>query len=150
VLCLGREPSDSQKGRERLGCSSGRSLLELDLLEIGPTLKGDNPETRIITAKSSASTGGNSTFSYAVSTTAPESEIERLSRRLDQLASNERPRSPELARQVDDLIVATRLELVQEALDRAEQVAWERRTYTNLVLDPVPVRVDPMMRPVTG
>jgi hypothetical protein len=73
-------------------------------------------------------------------------EVALINARLDQLASNERPRSPELARQVDDLIVATRLELAQEALARAEQAAWEERQLT-MVLDPVPVRVDARMRP---
>jgi hypothetical protein len=80
----------------------------------------------------------------------PQSELDQISARLDQLASNERPRSPELARQVDDLIIEVRLELAQEALDRAEQAAWERRMHLNLVLDSVPVRVDSKIRPVTS
>jgi hypothetical protein len=43
-----------------------------------------------------------------------------------------------------------RKELVRESLDRAEQAAWERQIQVNLVLEPVPVRVDARMRPVTG
>jgi hypothetical protein len=34
-----------------------------------------------------------------------------------------------------------------EAVDRAEQAAWEERMQLNAVLDPVPVRVDARMRP---
>jgi hypothetical protein len=77
-------------------------------------------------------------------------EVDRINARLDALASKERPRDPVIADQVDELILDTRLELVQESLDRAEQAAWERRMDINAVLDPVPVRVDARMRPLTS
>lgn len=54
-----------------------------------------------------------------------------------------------MVKQVDDLILATRLELIQESNDRAEQAQWEGRMLMNLVRDPVRVRVDARMRPVT-
>jgi len=52
-------------------------------------------------------------------------------------------------KQVDDLILATKLELIQESLDRAEQARLEERQLT-MVLDPMPVRVDARMRPVAS
>ncbi len=56
----------------------------------------------------------------------------------------------QLARQVEDLITEVRLELAQEAVDQAEQAAWEERMRINTVLDPVPIRVAARMRPVTS
>jgi HK97 family phage prohead protease len=53
-------------------------------------------------------------------------------------------RNPAVAKQVDDLILATRQELVQ----KAKQAEWEEWMRVNTVLDPVPVRVDPRMRPI--
>jgi len=40
--------------------------------------------------------------------------------------------------------------MIEEALARAEQAAWESRMQLNAVLDPVPVRVDARMRPVAS
>jgi hypothetical protein len=37
--------------------------------------------------------------------------------------------------------------MVEEKLAEAEQAAWEQQMQVNMVLDPVPVRVDPRMRP---
>lgn len=51
---------------------------------------------------------------------------------------------------VDRLVADVKLEMVTEALERSEQAAWEERMRINLVLDPVPVRVDGRMRPVTS
>ena len=51
---------------------------------------------------------------------------------------------------VDAFITEVREELIRESLDRAEQAAWEERMDINAVLDPVPVRVDARMRPVTS
>ena len=48
---------------------------------------------------------------------------------------------------MDDFALETRELMNAEALDRAEQAAWEERMSTNVVLDPAPVRVDPRMRP---
>jgi HK97 family phage prohead protease len=120
-----------------------RYLDELELLEISAVYSGANRFTRTIEVRSRQTAA-------AVDVLPELDEVAFINARLDQLASNERPRSPELARQVDDLIVATRLELAQEALARAEQAAWERWMDVNLVLDPVPVRVDARMRPVTS
>jgi hypothetical protein len=35
-------------------------------------------------------------------------------------------------------------------LAEAEQAAWPERMYASMVLDPVPVRVDARMRPMTS
>ena len=113
-------------------------LLELELLEITICIIPMNANAHVLAIKSAAVTP------------VEKSELERINRELDQLASNERPRSPELARQVDELILETRLELVQESLARAEQVAWDERMDINLVLAPEPVRVDARMRPVSS
>ena len=51
-------------------------------------------------------------------------------------------RDPAVAKQVDDLILATRQELVQET----KQAEWEEWMRVNTVLKPV--RVDPRMRPI--
>jgi hypothetical protein len=120
-----------------------RYLDELELLEISAVYSGANRFTRTIEVRSRQTAA-------TVDVLPEHDEIALINARLDQLASNERPRSPELARQVDDLILATRLELAQEALDRAEAAAWERRMLINVVLDPVPVRVDARMRAVTS
>ena len=118
---------------------SMRFLDEIELLEISVVWKGAAIGTRTIEVRSAPAAAAP-----------PESELDGINARLDAVASNERPGSPELARQIEDLILATRLELVQEALDRAKQVAWEGRMDINTVLDPVPVRVDARMRPVTS
>jgi HK97 family phage prohead protease len=128
-----------------------RYLDELELLEISAVYSGANRFTRTIEVRSRPFTtsGSNATATLDGDSYEPD-EIALINARLDQLASNERPGSPELARQVDDLITEVRLELAQDALGRAEQSAWERRMHINLVLDPVPIRVDPRMRPVTS
>jgi len=59
-------------------------------------------------------------------------------------------REPEAPGAVDMVVAEVKLEMVTEALDRAEQAAWERRTNINTVLNPVPVQVDARMRPVTS
>jgi HK97 family phage prohead protease len=130
---------------------SVRFLDQVELLEISAVINGANRFTRTIEVRSRPFTTSSSSAAAALDGDWPEpDEIALVNARLDQLASNERPRSPELARQVDDLTVATRLELVQEALDRAGQAAWEERMRINTVLDPVPIRVDARMRPVTS
>jgi HK97 family phage prohead protease len=121
----------------------------LDVLEVSVTPKPANRSARLVSLKgaNTSTAGSNATVTWSAE---PESELDRINARLDPLASNERPRDPAIAKQVDELILATRLELVQEALDRAEQAAWESRIQLNAVLDPVPVRVDARMRPVTS
>jgi hypothetical protein len=76
-------------------------------------------------------------------------ELALVNARLDAIASKERPRDRAVAKAVDQLVLEVREEMVRESLDRAEQAAWEGRMGVNLVLDPVPVRVDARMRPVT-
>jgi HK97 family phage prohead protease len=49
---------------------------------------------------------------------------------------------------VDRFVTETRQMMIEEALARAERAAWEGRM--NVVLHPVPVRVDARMRPVTS
>jgi HK97 family phage prohead protease len=135
-----------------------RYLDELELLEISAVYSGANRFTRTIEVRSrpyaTSTAGSNATVTWRDGQPDGDAyepdELALINARLDQLASSERPRSPELARQVDDLITGVRLELVQEALDRSEQAAWDERMLINLVLDPAPVRVDARMRPVTG
>jgi len=133
-------------------------LDELELLEISAVCSGANRFTRTIEVRSrpyaTSTAGSNATVTWR--DVRPDrdpyelDELALINARLDQLASNERPRSPELARQVDDLITEVRLELAQEAVDQAEQAAWEERMRINTVLDPVPIRVAARMRPVTS
>jgi Caudovirus prohead serine protease len=135
-----------------------RYLDELELLEISAVYSGANRFTRTIEVRSrpyaTSTAGSNAVVTWR--DVQPDGdayepdELALINARLDQLASNKRRRSPELARQVDDLITEVRLELVQEALDRSEQAVWERRMQVNVVLDPVPVRVDARMRPVSS
>jgi hypothetical protein len=80
----------------------------------------------------------------------PRDELAEINARLDALASDERPRDPDAASAVDQLVLEVREELVRESLDRAEQAAWEVRIGVNMVLDRVPVRVDARMRPMTS
>jgi HK97 family phage prohead protease len=123
-----------------------RYLDELELLEISAVYSGANRFTRTVEVRSRSTTSSSDATASPDGDSYEPDELALINARLDQLASNERPRSPELARRVDDLIVATRLELVQEALDRAEQAAWEERQL-NMVRDPVPIRVDARARP---
>ena len=53
-----------------------------------------------------------------------------------------------MVKQVDDLILATKLELIQESIARAEQASWEERMSTNVVVIPLPFRIDSRMRPM--
>ena len=80
----------------------------------------------------------------------PQDELAEINARLDAIESGEKLRDSAIVDQVEELVLDVREELIRESLDRAEQAAWERRMYTNLVLGPVPVRVDARMRPVTS
>jgi HK97 family phage prohead protease len=51
---------------------------------------------------------------------------------------------------VDRFVTETGQVMVEEKLAEAELTAWERRMQLNTVLDPMPVRVDARMRPVTS
>jgi hypothetical protein len=52
--------------------------------------------------------------------------------------------------QVEAFLLEEKQRYIEEALARAEQAAWEERVNVNMVLAPVPVRVDARMRPVTS
>lgn len=137
-------------------------LLELELLEVTICLIPMNANARILAVKSNSErkrleteaawaarerpTTSNATATLDGDWPEPD-EIALVNARLDALASNVRPRDPDAASAVDKLILEVREELVREALDRAEQAAWEERMRINMVLDPVPIRVDARMRP---
>jgi len=78
----------------------------------------------------------------------PNDDLKSLNDRLDALDSGQRTRDAVDA--VDAFVTAVRQEMVEEKLAEAEQAAWEKRMHINTVLDPVPVRVDARMRPVTS
>jgi HK97 family phage prohead protease len=104
---------------------------EAELLEISLTPIPSNQYARVSRVKSTAFPGDPLYY-------------DRL---LDDLMVKTRPAvDPDV---VDAFIQETKELMVQEAFDRADQTAWEERTQSNLVLDPVPVRVDARMRPVT-
>ena len=101
-----------------------RYLDELELLEISAVYSGANRFNRTVEVRSRPFTTSSSNATVTLDDDWREpDELALINARLDQLASNERPRSPELARQVDDMITDVRLELAQEALARAEQAA---------------------------
>jgi HK97 family phage prohead protease len=114
-----------------------RYLDVLELLEISVVWKGAAYGTRLVEVRSAP-------------VPVPRDELAEINARLDALASNERPHDPDAASAVDQLVLEVREELIRESLARAEQAAWERRMHINMVLDPVPVRVDARMRPVTS
>jgi hypothetical protein len=122
----------------------------LDVLEVSVTPKPANRSARLVSLKGTT-TGSSATVTFTA-TLEPEwrRELKSLNDRLDALASGERPRDPDAASAVDQLVLEVREELIRESLDRAKQAAWERRMDINAVLDPVPVRVDARMRPVTS
>jgi HK97 family phage prohead protease len=140
-------------------------LLELELLEVTICLIPMNPNARILVVKSNserkrlemeaawAAHEQPTTTSTSSATASPDGdsdesdELALINARLDEIASGEKVRDPDAAAAVDALVLEVRQELVQEALDRAEQAAWEGRMGVNMVLDPVPVRVDARMRP---
>jgi hypothetical protein len=76
-------------------------------------------------------------------------EVDRINAQLDELAKPGPLRKTVDPAEVDRFVTAVRQEMVEEKLAEAEQ-AWEGRMDINEVLDPVPVRVDARMRPVTS
>lgn len=75
---------------------------------------------------------------------AVDSEIKSLNDRLDAIENSQRPRDADA---VDAFVQETRELMVEESLEKARQATWEERMRINMVLDPVPVRVDARMRP---
>ena len=110
-------------------------LQEVEILEVSQVYAGANRFTRTLDVKSNTATN------KPVDDNDPAVWAERI----EQAAYGRSHVDPAVAEQVDKLIVATKLELIQESLDRAEQAAWEEQTQSNLVLAPVPVRVDGRM-----
>ena len=113
-------------------------LTAVEILEVSQVYAGANRYTRTLDVK----------------TARPESEpvqseAAMLMKKIEQAAYGRPNVDPAVVKQVDDVILETKLELIQESLDQAEQGAWEERVLTNMVLDSVPVRVDARMRPVT-
>jgi len=125
-------------------------LLDLELIEISVTPVPANQDAQILQVKGSTSTSA-STFGGTTTTTwtPPEPEWKRelksLNDRLDALEHGQRLQDADDV--VDAFVTAVRQEMVEEKLAEAEQAAWERRMLINVVLDPVPVRVDARMRP---
>ena len=78
---------------------------------------------------------------------APSRSEAQINAQLDALSSQERPRDEKA---MHDFALETHEFMNAEAFDPAEQAAWEGRMCVNMVLDPVPVRVDARMRPVAG
>jgi HK97 family phage prohead protease len=107
-------------------------LDELDVLDVTITPNPANRNARLVSVKTAPDPE-------------PATELEQLNKRLDELAGPVvRKAQPG---QVEAFLLEEKQRYVEEALDRAEQAAWERRMRINMVLAPVPVRVDAQMRP---
>jgi HK97 family phage prohead protease len=110
-------------------------LDELDVLDITITPTPANRNARLVSVKTAPDPE-------------PATELEQLNKRLDELAGPVvRKAEPG---QVEAFLLEEKQRYIEEALARAEQAAWEGRMGVNMVLDPVPVRVDARMRPVTS
>jgi HK97 family phage prohead protease len=127
-----------------------RYLDELELLEISAVYSGANRFTRTVEVRSRPTTSSSDATAKMDGDSYEPDELALVNARLDAIASKERPRDPAVAKAVDQLVLEVREEMVRESLDRAEQAAWEARMRINMVVDPVPVRVDARMRPVTS
>jgi HK97 family phage prohead protease len=121
-------------------------LDELELLEVSVVHAGANRYTRLVDVKSTT-TGSNATVTF-MATPEPEwrRELKSINDRLDALSEGRRPRDADAV--VDAFVTAVRLEMVEEKLAEAERAVWERSQVN--VIDPVPVRVDARMRPVSS
>lgn len=120
-------------------------LDEVELLECSAVHAGANRYTRTLDVKS-RSLGSDATVRF--------DDTARYNRLIDEAADGapvitDEDRAATMAA-VDELLTEVKLEKVNEALARAEQAAWEGRMGVNAVLDPVPVRVDARMRPVSS
>jgi HK97 family phage prohead protease len=74
-------------------------------------------------------------------------ELKSINARLDEIEKG-RPRYTEDV--VDEFIREDRAQRERKRAERERQVAWEERMRINMVLDPVPIRVDARMRPVAN
>jgi HK97 family phage prohead protease len=113
-----------------------RVLSELDVLDITITPTPANRNARLVSVKSEPDPE-------------PATELEQLNKQLDALAQPGPLRKAVDPAEVEAFLLEEKQRYVEEALDRAEKAAWDERQLT-MVLDPVPIRVDARMRPVTG
>lgn len=150
-------------------------LDELDVLDITVTPTPANRNARLVSVKSEpkrvnrkalkdlvafgqtmlhfAADGSKlwrGTWDDVISTGERVTEIDCINAQLDELAKPGPLRKAVDPAEVDRFVTAVRQEMVEEKLAEAEQVAWETRVLTNMALNPVPVRVDARMRPMTG
>jgi HK97 family phage prohead protease len=130
-------------------------LDRLELLEISSVMAGANRFTQTLQVKNSTTTipfSTGSTTTTAVSWNAPrrteDPVLAHYKSLLDGLETRKSYAGP--AVDVDAFVTQVRQEMVEEALARAEQAAWQERMNINLVLASVPVRVDARMKPVTS
>ena len=116
-------------------------LLVLDILEVSVTPKPANRNAQLVSMKSSMEhTKSRDLYDPSY-----------WNDQLDRLEFTKAYTGPAIDPDaVDRFVTETRQMMIEEALARAEQAAWEGRMYTNLVLDRVPVRVDARMRPITS
>jgi len=107
--------------REKMGADSANELLELDIIEIGPTLKGSNSATRVLSAKTNLlpyTTGSSSTSTTTWSNLPAKKSDPTLAeykRRIDALAPVSKPRPVKTA-QGDAFITQVRQEMVEKKL----------------------------------
>ena len=109
----------------------------LDVLEVSVTPTPANRNARLVSVKSEPDPE-------------PATDLEQLNKQLDALAQPGPLRKAVDPAEVAAFLLEEKQRYVEEALDRAEQAAWEGRMRINMVMDPVPVRVDARMRPVRG
>jgi HK97 family phage prohead protease len=116
-------------------------LLVLDILEVSVTPKPANRNAQLVSVKTSMEhTKSRDLYDPSY-----------WNDQLDRLEFTKAYTGPALDPDaVDRFVTETRQMMIEEALARAEQAAWESRMQLNAVLDPVPVRVDARMRPVTS
>jgi HK97 family phage prohead protease len=112
-------------------------LDELDVLDVTITPNPANRNARLVSVKSEPDPK-------------PATELEQLNKQLDALAQPGPLRKAVDPAEVEAFMLEEKQRYVEEALDRAEQAAWEGRMGVNMVLDLAPVRVDARLRPVTS
>jgi hypothetical protein len=120
---------------------SGNVIEKADLLEVTLTPVPSNPFARVSAVKNTT-TGSNADVRLYTDPNDPA----YWSRRIDELEKSTRPQLDPAV--VDAFVLETRELMVREMLAEAERAVWERSQVN--VIDPVPVRVDARMRPVTG
>jgi Caudovirus prohead serine protease len=114
---------------ERRAEDGANELLELDLIEVGPALKGANPATRTNWAKDCTSTTSNSATSYTFSTVPPVDPSRDPNAVLDELSQLDisparKTADAGVAAQVGALLATVHAEAVTE---RARQAEWDAR-----------------------